>query len=70
MRALLLALLLFTTPALACDPAFDATCNADHQQRQDDANHEHWHEWPCRGDWQSRQWYRENDPQWYAERCQ
>ena len=52
MRALLVALVLFATPALACDPSFDATCDADQQQRQDDANREHWREWPCRGDWQ------------------
>lgn len=69
MRALTLALLI-ATPAFACDPSFDATCGADHQQRQDDAEQEHWREWPCRGDWVDRQIYKDQEPEWYAERCQ
>lgn len=59
----------WAAPALACDPAYDATCGDDHQTQKQDAEHDHWREWPCRGPWFERRIYQEQEPDWYAERC-
>ncbi len=63
--ALIPALVLLPAITLACNPETDATCH--HDQRRNDATRG---DWPCRGDWERRSWYQENERQWYRERCE